>query len=205
MKNKNMIEKRISDLFSKIDYYFINKSNQVSNFEKVIHIFAAVCIFWLGIWKIHADMIRVLSKTSYNSDIWIEIIESLDILVFIIMVIIASLENIFKEKNYCAAMKNFIFTRKENSFYSLIVIKILLYGYMIFIIVFKYLFADTEKDYVQFFLSLSTQYYLLSTEMDFVRVIKEIKVYFRDINFLLKKLLSQPKLVWWIHVERKSR
>lgn len=180
------------------------KSREISNFEKVFHIFASLIIFWIGAWKIQNDIAHVLSKSSYNSDIWVEIIESLDIFVFISMVMIVNLENIVKHKNQCIEIENYDVLQNIEVHRVLIPSSVLLYGCLSFIIVSQHLFANNQKDFVQFFLSLSTQYYLLYTELNFMKVVMEIKIFFRHINYLLEESLKQPKPVWWIASQRTS-
>lgn len=158
----------------------------------------------MGIWKIQNDMKRVLSKSSHNSELWLEIIESLDILIFITMVIVVSLENIIKEKNKCEIMEMH-FIRSEELDNNAIYITLLFYGSLVSILSFQHLFANKNQDYVQFFLSFTTQYYLLSTELDFIKITVKITTYFRNIHNLLKEFLGTPKPLCWIGYEIKSR
>ncbi|XP_065211121.1 uncharacterized protein LOC135839151 [Planococcus citri] len=186
-----------------ITKFISKKSRDVSNFKKVFSIFVSIFIVWIGIWKIQTDMKHVFTETSLNSALWLEIIESLDILIFITMVIVVSLENMIKVKNKCDKMEemNFILNDEldNTGFYT----ALLFYGALVSIIGFQHLFANKNTDYVQFFLSLSTQYYLLSTELDFINVTIEITSYFRSIHSLLKELLGAPKPLCWIGYEIK--
>lgn len=190
----------IRNFFIKLEHRITSKISIVPLHHR-FSIYYNVCllslIFCLGIYKIRDNLTTVFTSSHNKTNTWVKIIESVEIIVFVLMILIVTTEaltnntrNQIEETDVALRMREYL--REPTEIQNHTLLHTIFYSVLSSLLIFQFIFEKRSLDYKRFFLFMVGQFYLLNTELNFISIVLNIESYYK---FLNRKLIDKLREV----------
>ncbi len=160
-----------------------------------LHIFFAALIFGAGVGKIICDLTYTFRHFSQRLDLWIGVVRSVEILIFVSTIVAITAENITEERKIKEKLKIVDAIREsigEDTEVTPAVIYLFSYSFLVSVSLLQQILVKNDRNLPRFFLFIVEQFFLLDAKLRYVKTVQLIKKYFQILNAKLETRLTQP-------------
>lgn len=186
----------VRNFFIKLEHR-INSKISIVPLHHRFSIYYNVCllllIFFLGICKIRDNLTTVFNSSHSKTNTWVKIIESVEIIVFVLMILIVTTEaltnntrNQLEETDLVRRIREYL--REPIEIQNHTLLHTIFYSVLSSVLTFQFIFEKRNLDYKRFFLFMVGQFYLLKTELHFISIVLNVRSYYK---FLNRKLIDK--------------
>lgn len=182
--------------------------------ESYLGLYLQICFtslfFGFGVWKLHNDFVNAFSKHTQKLTVWMEIIQSLELLISLLGIVATTAENItelkFQDKKeaFWAFIRQSTLSISENNLFLVFAV---FYSFFWFSKILWHFMGTNESDIYSFALKMIGECFLIEAKLKFSVTALRIKKCFKALNENLAEELRSPRTstIWFNEIGKGSK